>query len=54
MHWNVAWAYFADTNLPLVGEEGTVVRWFDLNSLPEGVADLAPTAALIRSNLLGM
>jgi 8-oxo-dGTP pyrophosphatase MutT (NUDIX family) len=54
MHWNVAWAYFADTNLPLVGEEGTVVRWFDLDSLPDGVADLAPTAALIRLNLLGV
>jgi len=30
------------------------VRWFDLDSLPDGVADLAPTAALIRLNLLGV
>jgi len=38
-HWNVAWLYVADLDAPLSPIEGA--RWWPVDALPDGTADIA-------------
>lgn len=46
-HWNVGWVYIADMEAPLSPIEGA--RWWPVDALPDGPADLIEkTAVLVR------
>lgn len=44
-HWNVAWLYTCDTDAPLSITEGA--RWWPVDDLPDGPADLASCLAVM-------
>ncbi|MEY2996522.1 MAG: hypothetical protein RLZZ39_1347 [Actinomycetota bacterium] len=44
-HWNVAWLYTCDTDAPLSITEGA--RWWPVDALPDGPADLASCLAVM-------
>lgn len=50
-HWNVAWAFVADDGVELVPENGVGLRWFDVDALPDGAADLHVTWAKVARRL---
>lgn len=49
LHWNVAWLYTCDTDVPLSITEGA--RWWPVDDLPTGRPDLVRCAPVMRSLL---
>jgi 8-oxo-dGTP pyrophosphatase MutT (NUDIX family) len=49
-HWNIAWLYTSDMDAPLSPIEGA--RWFAVDQLPVGAADLPATVTPLRDLVL--
>lgn len=52
-HWNIAWAFHASPDQPLIPENDVELRWFDVGELPDGARDLRDTWRRVSTRLSG-